>query len=159
MTTTTQTTAKARGSRGRGREGPHHHQQDIMIFSLRREPPLLVESKKNGNILGTLKEKKKKNFDFSPSQSKNWRDLGASLNDVPYSREYFIVYPTSHACHIIMSASVSMSASVRKSVSVHVSTIVRVSVFILACLCVSWLCASPVHKFIRSLHNSTTRCG
>ena len=48
MTTTTQTTAKAtggsgvRGSRGRGREGPHHHQQDIMIFSLRREPPLLV---------------------------------------------------------------------------------------------------------------------
>ena len=24
------------------REGPHHHQQDIMIFSLRREPPLLV---------------------------------------------------------------------------------------------------------------------
>ena len=48
LTTTTQTTAKAtggsgvRGSRGRGREGPHHHQQDIMIFSLRREPPLLV---------------------------------------------------------------------------------------------------------------------
>ncbi len=48
LTTATQTTAKAtggsgvRGSRGRGREGPHHHQQDVRIFSLRREPPLLV---------------------------------------------------------------------------------------------------------------------
>ncbi len=47
-TTTTQTTTQAtagggvRGSRGRGSKGPHHHQQDFTIFSLRREPPLLV---------------------------------------------------------------------------------------------------------------------
>ena len=46
LTTTTQTTAQTaggsgvRGSCGRGREGPHHHQQDYMIFSLPREPPL-----------------------------------------------------------------------------------------------------------------------
>ena len=48
LTTTTQTTSQAtggggvRGSCGRGSEGPHHHQQDFTIFSLRREPPLLV---------------------------------------------------------------------------------------------------------------------
>ena len=48
LTTTTQTTAQtaggggARGSRGRGKEGPHHHQHDFTSFSLRREPPLLV---------------------------------------------------------------------------------------------------------------------
>ena len=57
LTTTAQTTAQAtggagvRGSSGRGREGPHHHQQDIMIFSLRREPPLLVANiEMNGKI-------------------------------------------------------------------------------------------------------------
>ena len=48
LTTTTQTTTQAtggggvRGSRGRVSEGPHHHQLDFTIFSLRREPPLLV---------------------------------------------------------------------------------------------------------------------
>ena len=48
LTTTTQTTAEAtggagiRGSRAKGSEGPHHHQQDFTIFSLRQEPPLLV---------------------------------------------------------------------------------------------------------------------
>ena len=48
LTATTQATAQAtdgggfRGSHGRGSEGPHHHQQDFMIFSLWREPPLLV---------------------------------------------------------------------------------------------------------------------
>ena len=30
------------GSRDGGREGPHHHQQDFTIFSLWREPLLLV---------------------------------------------------------------------------------------------------------------------
>ena len=48
LTTTTKTAAEAtgvdgvRGSSGRGIEGPHHHPQDSTIFSLRREPPLLV---------------------------------------------------------------------------------------------------------------------
>ena len=48
MTTTIQTTAQAtggggvRGICGTGSKGPHYHQQDSMIFSLRREPPLLV---------------------------------------------------------------------------------------------------------------------
>ena len=50
FTPTTKTAAQAtgvggvRGSRGRGSEGPHHHQQDFTIFSLRQEPPLLVLS-------------------------------------------------------------------------------------------------------------------
>ena len=39
MTTTTRTTAQ---TNGRGSEGPHHHKQDLTIFSLRQEPPLLV---------------------------------------------------------------------------------------------------------------------
>ena len=49
MTTITTTTAQAtggggvRGSRGRGIEGQCHHQQDLTIFSLRREPHLLVK--------------------------------------------------------------------------------------------------------------------
>ena len=48
LTTTTRTAAQAtgvggvRGSRSRGIEGPHHHPQEFMIFSSRREPPLLV---------------------------------------------------------------------------------------------------------------------
>ena len=47
LTITTQTTAQAtggagvRGSRVRESEGHLHHQQDFMIFFLRREPPLL----------------------------------------------------------------------------------------------------------------------
>ena len=51
LTTTTKTAAPAtgvggvRGSRSRGIEGPHHHPQDFTIFSLRREPPLLVLKK------------------------------------------------------------------------------------------------------------------
>ena len=53
LTTTTKTAAQAtgvggvRGSRSRGIEGPHHHPQDFMIFSLRREPPLLVKNNQN----------------------------------------------------------------------------------------------------------------
>ena len=50
LTTTTQITAQVTGGGGirgihsRGSEGPHQHQQDFMIFSLRREPPLLVHT-------------------------------------------------------------------------------------------------------------------
>ena len=48
LSTTIQTAAQVtsgggiRSIRGRGSEGPHHHQQDFMIFSLRRGPSLLV---------------------------------------------------------------------------------------------------------------------
>ena len=57
LTTTTQITAKAtggsgvEGSRGKGRVGPHHHQHDFMIFSLRWEPSLLVKMATNLKFL------------------------------------------------------------------------------------------------------------
>ena len=66
LTTTTQTTAQATGGGGvwgicgRGSKGPHHHQQDFTIFSLRREPPLLVYICNNANAFKTLLLHKRK---------------------------------------------------------------------------------------------------
>ena len=102
FTTTTRTTAQAtggaciRGSCGRESKGPHHHQQDLMIFSLQRKPPLLVMIIERF-MSATTDARKLRNTPFNSY----WSPLfGNTVYD-----ENFDLKPESLKCHLTSPAS------------------------------------------------------